>query len=226
MCGRYTLTALLEDILSEFDCTTSIECLLPRYNIAPSQNLPVIIQNRDTKKRELALMQWGLIPSWAKTFESSYNTINAKAETLIEKPLYRSLIKRKRCLIPADSFYEWQEGPSPKQPWRFMLKDEKVFGFAGLFDEWHSKEDVGISIKTFTIITTQPNELVSPIHNRMPVIIKPEHYEAWLDTTSENPLPLLSFLEPYPANEMKSYKVSTRVNNTRVDDKDCIAHID
>lgn len=134
-------------------------------------------------------MQWGLIPSWGKTFKSSYNTINAKAETITEKPLYRSLISKKRCLIPADSFYEWQVGPSPKQPWRFLLQDEKVFALAGLWDEW-VPADKSQHFKSFTIITTKTNELVDPIHNRMPVIMRPEYYKAWLDTSFENYMPL------------------------------------
>ncbi len=194
--------------------------LFPRFNIAPAQMAPVVVvQGGETL---LKPMRWGLIPFWAKDPGIGNRMINARAETLNEKPAYRALIKRRRCLVVADSLYEWQKLPDSKakQPMRILLRDESVFGFAGLWDRWTSVD--GSELETFTIITGEPNELVAPIHNRMAVILPVDHHSQWLDTQFQDTGSLSALLKPYPAGEMKAYPVSTRVNNPKLDDPECI----
>ena len=208
MCGRYTVqtkgrkgqsraAGLIESGLKE-----------PRYNAAPSQGLPVIT-NRQPKT--LQFFSWGLQPFWAKDAKTVKRAINARAETLPEKPMFRNLLKSKRCLVPADGFFEWQKNGKDKVPHRITLKSEELFTFAGLWDEWTNKE-TGEVLYTFSIITTEANELVSPIHDRMPVILSPEAEELWLDE-NEPQEGLLSLLVPYKADEMKAFAVSPQVNS-------------
>jgi putative SOS response-associated peptidase YedK len=224
MCGRFTLTASIDTVRKTFNCKgiTTNASTVPHYNLAPSQSLPVIFQNKGSQERELALMHWGLIPSWSNDFETPYSTINAKAETITKKPLFRPLLFGKRCLVPSDGFYEWESTTKAKQPWRFTLKGEKLFAFAGLWDEFTEKE-THQKLKSFTIITTEPNEVVAPVHNRMPVILPPEQYSTWLDPSFQDTNYLLSLLVPYPSDEMISYRVSRRVSNPRFDDSECVA---
>jgi putative SOS response-associated peptidase YedK len=189
----------------------------PRYNIAPSQSILVVTEN---SPRTLQAMQWGLIPSWAQDPGIGNRLINARAETLAEKPSFKTALVRRRCLIPADGFYEWQRIGANKQPMRIHRKDDALFGFAGLWDEWRSPE--GAPLRTCTLITVAPNALMTPIHNRMPAILRPEDEAAWLAPTTRSVPDLLSLLLPYPDAELEAYAVSKAVNTPTVDDPGCI----
>ncbi|SNC77262.1 Putative SOS response-associated peptidase YedK [Hymenobacter gelipurpurascens] len=209
MCGRYTLTpapGILED---RFDAAFAASLPGPTYNAAPSQSLPVIL---NTEPGRIQLMRWGLVPGWVKDLKAAPKPINARAETLTEKPSFRTLLQRRRALVLADSFYEWQASTHGKTPYRILLKDQQPFAFAGLWDEWVDRQ-TGEVLPTFTIITTEPNELMAPIHNRMPVILPSRESElAWLD----DGLGLEEYqhlLQPYPAEAMQAYAISTLVNS-------------
>jgi putative SOS response-associated peptidase YedK len=208
MCGRYTLTKKQQEIAERFNA--KIEGLIKElFNAAPSQNLPVIT---DVNPAKIALHKWGLVPSWAKDTESASGMINARAETLKEKPLFSNLLEHQRCLVPADGFYEWKNTPGGKQPYRITLANRDLFAFAGLWDKW--KAPSGLLVYTFTIITTEPNKLTQSIHNRMPAILSKEDEKKWLNpnlTTDE----IQKMLKPYPAEEMKVYPVSTAVNDAK-----------
>ena len=208
MCGRFTLTINPDELQQQFGLSEPPPTqLAPRYNIAPTQAVAVIANNSD---RKLELFQWGLIPSWAKDPKIGSKMINARAETLAEKPSFRTALKRRRCLVVADGFYEWKKTGSGKTPMYIQLKDGRPFGFAGLWEAWQSPED-GL-IKTCTIITTTPNELMESIHNRMPAILLPAHEDLWLDPTMTNISEAMSVLLPYPADAMRAIPVSTKVN--------------
>ena len=218
MCGRFTLTINPDELQQQFGLSQPPPAqLVPRYNIAPSQAVAVIANNSD---RKLELFQWGLIPSWAKDPKIGNKMINARAETLAEKPSFRTALKRRRCLVVADGFYEWKKTGSGKTPMYIQLKDGQPFGFAGLWEAWQSPED-GL-IKTCTIITTEPNALLADIHNRMPAILPRENYDRWLapeELPADETLPLL---RPYDASEMKAVPVSSRVNSPAVDSEELI----
>jgi putative SOS response-associated peptidase YedK len=206
MCGRFSIVKDADDIEARFGVKIDRKVYNPVYNAAPSQRLPVVT-NTDTA--QISFFRWGLIPYWAKDASIGYKMINAKAETIAEKPAYRASFRRKRCLVPADGFYEWQKLPSGKQPFRISMSDNSLFAFAGLWDEWKTPE--GQSLCSFTIITTEPNELMLPIHNRMPVILSQAGEKIWMDDRS-GVNELLSLLAPYPAELMKAWKVSQAVN--------------
>ncbi|MGH7369454.1 MAG: SOS response-associated peptidase, partial [Candidatus Methylomirabilaceae bacterium] len=189
----------------------------PRYNIAPTQTVIVV---NDDGTRHLMQMQWGLIPSWAKDPTIGTRMINARGETVATKPAFRAALRRRRCLIPADGFYEWQPVGRRKQPVYITLKTREPFSFAGLWEIWTSRE--GKELKTCTIITTEANELLKPIHDRMPVILTKEAESVWLGPTIQDPAILLPLLTPYPAQEMEVHPVSTRVNNPTHDSPECI----
>jgi putative SOS response-associated peptidase YedK len=210
MCGRFTLTVDPSDLQEAFADFTFPAKFAPRFNIAPSQ--PVLAIPNDAKQKA-DFFVWGLIPSWAKDPTMGQRLINARGETLAEKPSFRGALKYKRCLILADGFYEWksQPGTKTKIPHFIFLKSRQPFAFAGLWDEWHSPE--GGSIRSATIITIEPNELMAPIHNRMPVILPPSAYEQWLDPAPQTPDRLLPLLKPFPAAEMTAHSVSTLVNS-------------
>lgn len=192
----------------------------PSYNAAPQSTQPVVRLNSDTGKREIALMRWGLVPYWAKDAKIGYTTINARAEEVTTKALYREAFKRRRCLIPADAFYEWQRtGTKAKQPFAFGLTSGEPYAFAGLWERRKPKE--GDPLETFTILTTDPNELAERVHDRMPVILEPEDYERWMDP-GESARPPVDLLRPYPAEKMRSWTVSDRVGNVRNDDADLL----
>ena len=218
MCGRYTLstpTDLLSDLYElETEITTT-----PRFNIAPTQEAPVIRISPETGKRRLDLLRWGLVPFWAKDSTIGNRMINARSETAAEKPAYRVSLRKRRCLVPADGFYEWQATGGPKQPFFFHRKDGYPFAMAGLWDRWEKGEDG--PLETFTILTTVPNEIVAPIHERMPVILHPEQYETWLQG-SPSVQSLQEFLTPYPADAMKLYQVSSEVNSPKNDQATCL----
>ena len=212
MCGRYTLKTNSQELSSLFELLEEPD-LEPRYNIAPTQQIPVILEDPDDGNRTLQMMHWGLIPSWADDPSIGSRMINARAETVSEKPSYRSAFKRRRCLIPADGFYEWAKEPGGKQPYHLRLKSGDPFAFAGLWESWSMDSDEGgEKIRSATIITTEPNEVASEVHNRMPVILPPDLYDVWLDPENDDREELLSMLAPYPAEDMEAYPVSRDVN--------------
>lgn len=219
MCGRFTLTIDPSELKETFANYTFPSRFSPRFNIAPTQ--PVLAIPNDNKNTADFFL-WGLIPSWAKDPTIANKLINARGETIAEKPSFRGSFKYKRCIIPADGFYEWkaQAGEKTKIPHFIHMKDRQPFALAGLWDEWNSPD--GSSIRTCTIITTQPNELMSTLHNRMPVILDAMDYNRWLDPAPQTPENLLSLIKPFPADRMSAYPVSTMVNRPDNDRPECI----
>jgi putative SOS response-associated peptidase YedK len=214
MCGRFTLTQSPNAVAQAFGI--EVPKFPPRYNIAPSQPVGVVVQSSGQPRRQFRLMQWGLIPSWAKEPSIGSKLINARSETVHEKPSFRSAFKHRRCLIAADGFYEWQKkGSGAKQPFYFSMKDNSIFAFAGLWESWQD-------IETCTILTTSANELLKPIHERMPVIVKPKDYDVWLDPIVERTDVLAPIFEPFAFNQMVATAVSTAVNKPSVDSDICI----
>lgn len=213
MCGRFTLTTTDgETLRATFNLDGIPIDLSPRYNIAPTQNIATIIHDDGAPQNTLVRMRWGLIPSWAKDPSIGSRMINARAETVAEKPSFRAAFKRRRCLIPADGFYEWQAQPDgPKVPLYITLQDHALFGFAGLWEVWKDPAS-GELIHSCTIITTDANERVAPIHNRMPVILRPDTYAIWLDNTEDDTALLQDLLRPYASEAMSAYPVSREVN--------------
>lgn len=222
MCGRFSFTQS-EKIVAEIFQLASVPTLSPRYNIAPTQPVPTVLVDSDDKNRHLKMLRWGLIPSWSKDIKIGAKLINARAETVAEKPAFRSAFKRRRCLILADGFYEWQEQQGKKQPFYFRLQDGKPFAFAGLWERWEKGEDEAIA--SCTILTTESNELMRPIHHRMPVILDPKDYDKWLDPEVQKPESLQSLLQPYKSEEMTFYPVTAKVNNAKTDSPDCIKKV-
>lgn len=219
MCGRFTLTVDPGQLQENFPWLEIQGDFIPRYNVAPSQ--PVAVVPNDGSRR-LDFYIWGMIPSWAKDPKIGSRMINARAETLAEKPAFRGPFRYKRCLILADGFYEWCQDPDSrsKTPIYICLRSKKPFAFAGLWDLWHSPD--GSEIKSCTIITTEPNSLVAQIHNRMPAILKPDAYEIWLDPQMKDTNRLSTVISPYPAEEMVAYPVSRTVNDPQNDTPECI----
>jgi putative SOS response-associated peptidase YedK len=219
MCGRFTLHHSADEIAARFDAES--QPLEPRYNVAPTQAVTVVTQNG---VRHVAQYRWGLVPAWAPDLAIGNKMINARVETVAEKPAYRSAFRKRRCLIPADGFYEWKEADNPgeggRTPMYFHRQDKAVFALAGLWDEWRDK--AGTPFRSCTIITGTPNPLVAPVHDRMPIILNPENESAWLDATLTDPGALLSLLVPYPADLMEVYAVSRKVNSPAADDPECI----
>jgi putative SOS response-associated peptidase YedK len=214
MCGRFTLSLDGAGLQQAFpDFTPPAGTVAARYNIAPTQ--PVAVVTNDGKNR-IEFFHWGLIPSWAKDPSIGHKLINARAETLAEKPSFRSAYKRRRCLVLADGFYEWRKDDAKtKTPLYIRLKDGQPFAFAGLWEVWHSP--LGDEIPSCAIITTEPNSLMASIHNRMPVILPRGEWREWLDPAERGAISLQGLLVPYPAEAMMAYPVSTAVNNPRVD---------
>lgn len=219
MCGRFTLTVDPGQLQDAFPWVEFPEDISQRFNIAPSQ--PVAVIPNDGLNR-LDFFNWGLIPFWAKDKKIGNRLINARSETLAEKPSFRGSFKYKRCLVLADGFYEWRKVPgvSTKTPMYIHMKDKKPFAFAGLWDNWHSKD--GSEIRTCTIITTEPNSLIAEIHNRMPVILPADTYSDWLHEGEHDQALLSSFLKPYQGEEMEAYAVSRSVNSPQNDSPECI----
>ena len=217
MCGRFTLSQPINTIASAFNIA-QIPPLEPRYNIAPTQLIPSILSVSGGEK-QLQMLRWGLIPSWAKDAKISAKLINARAETVSEKPSFKAAFKRRRCLIIADGFYEWQRQEKQKQPYYFRLQNAQLFAFAGLWEQWKSPDEN--IINSCTILTTEANDLLRPIHDRMPVILEPKDYELWLDSEAQQPQ-LQQLSRPYQANLMTSYSVSTKVNNPKNNTPECI----
>jgi putative SOS response-associated peptidase YedK len=219
MCGRFTLAVNPADYADEFGGADFPEQFQPRYNIAPSQ--PVLAVPNDGQNAATFFL-WGLVPSWAKDPTIGNRLINARGETLSEKPAFRGAYKYKRCVIPADGFYEWktQPGTKTKIPHYIRLKGHKPFALAGLLDEWHATD--GTPVRTCTIVTTEPNSLMATIHNRMPLILKPEAISAWLDSSPRAPESLKGLVQSFPAELMELYPVSTLVNSPANDRAECI----
>jgi putative SOS response-associated peptidase YedK len=218
MCGRFTLHTPAAQIIDTFKLTDiSAQELTPRYNIAPSQNIPII---RDTEaRREMVMARWGLIPGWSKESRTKYSTINARIESAAEKPAYRTPFKRQRCLIPADGFYEWKQVNGNKIPYHIRMRDGKVFAFAGLWDHWGGKDD---SIESCTIIVMPSNDVMKPIHERMPAIIAHAHYDSWLNSSVTDKQEIMQYLTSAPSSQLTAYPVSTRVNSPGNNDERCI----
>jgi putative SOS response-associated peptidase YedK len=228
MCGRYgrrgdkqriaewmqTHNAKMFDEMDE-------TYLAPSYNVAPQSFQPVVRLSSETGEREMTVMRWGLVPYWSKDGKASFSTINAKAETVATSPTFREAWKYRRCLVPADFFYEWQKiSEKAKQPYAIAAKDDAMFAFAGLWETWNDRAR-GQKLRTYTILTTDPNELMEPIHNRMPVILHRRDYERWLAPADPERLPV-DLLRPFPSEELRAWKVGKAVGNTRNDDPSLI----
>ena len=219
MCGRFTLSTPPETLAQLFDLP-EVPTLKAHYNIAPTESIAAVRQPDRDGARQLAHLHWGLIPFWAKDRSSSARMINARAETVATSPAFRAAFRQRRCLVLADGFYEWQRQEKRKQPFYLRMQDDSPFAFAGLWEHWDGPD--GQVIESCTLITTVPNDLVRPVHNRMPVILPPDQYELWLDPTMREVKVLESLLQPYPEEAMKAYPVSQLVNIPANDDPQCI----
>jgi putative SOS response-associated peptidase YedK len=224
MCGRYRLSRRKQLIEEYFDAGPFEDEWAPRYNIAPTQPVPVIRQNPKEPVRELSLLRWGLIPSWAKDSSGAARMINARSETAATKPAFRDALKFRRCMIPSDGFYEWKKSGTVKQPYCFDVEGGRLFAFAGIWDRW--KDESGNWVETCSILTTTPNAVTSAVHDRMPVILDPASYDLWLDPGMTNVDETSDHLKPFDARLMRSYPVSARVNHAANDDEECSAPIE
>jgi putative SOS response-associated peptidase YedK len=219
VCGRYRLSRRKQIIEEYFNTASWGDDWSPHYNIAPTQAVPVIRQHPKEPVRQVSLLGWGLIPHWSKDQRIAASTINAKSETAATKPAFRDPLRFRRCLIPADGFYEWKTMEGSKQPFCFEVGDGELFAFAGIWDGWRDSE--GQWIKTCSILTTTPNALTSTVHNRMPVILDSDSYDLWLDPGLQNVKAISELLKPYEAIPMRCYPVGSRVNNVQNDDEEC-----
>jgi putative SOS response-associated peptidase YedK len=217
MCGRFVRKRSSKDLATAFRARQISDGLQPSFNIAPTHNVAVVV---DDGERRLVSMRWGLVPSFASDLSIGSRLINARAETLINKSAFKHAFRHRRCLVLADGFYEWLKQGAAKTPMLFHLSPERSFGFAGLYETW--KPASGEALSTCTIITTEANDLVRPVHDRMPVILPTDVEDFWLDSGVEDPRRLLDLLQPYPANEMAVYEVSTLVNSVKNDSPACI----
>jgi putative SOS response-associated peptidase YedK len=218
MCGRFTLEKSIGDLATLFQLPGVPE-LTDRFNIAPTQPIAVIRSTGTGDGREMAIVRWGLIPAWAKEPGAMPLMINARAETAATKPAFRTALRRRRCLVPADGFYEWQRQGSQKQPYHMRRTDGGPFALAGLWDRWEGPDGC---IDSCALLTTTANELMSPIHDRMPVILEPQQFDLWLDPALQDVELLRDFLRPYPSDRMVAYPVPPLVNNARNDDPQCV----
>jgi putative SOS response-associated peptidase YedK len=219
MCGRFTLKtsrAIIKELLGKLKPLPLFE---PRFNIAPSQQVLAIRIDPETGDTQWTLLRWGLIPSWAKEPSIGNNLANARADTVAEKPAFRSAFKKRRCLVIADGFYEWQPGPAGKTPYYFQMKDGSPFAFAALWERWEKGEE---PVETCALITTEANGVVGQVHDRMPVILRPEDYATWLDPNEDRADILKAMLVPLPDDWMTAYPVSKLVNNPRNESSKCI----
>jgi putative SOS response-associated peptidase YedK len=223
MCGRTVVKAKVHDYASMFDLLR-VPDLTPNYNVAPTQLTPVVRLKPEDKTREMVLLKWGLIPSWAKEAAVGNGMINARADTVADKPAFRHAFRNRRCLMVADGFYEWQKTNGKKQPYFIGMKDESPFAFAGLWERW--KDPANGPVESCALITTDANELVRPIHDRMPVILPRDDYAKWLDPEVEDAGKLQELLVPFPAEEMKTYAVSGLVNKPQNNGPECLAPVE
>jgi putative SOS response-associated peptidase YedK len=218
MCGRYSLTTPEEALVALFDAGP-LDDFHPRYNIAPTQSVPVV-RIDEQEARAWARLRWGLVPSWSKDPSIGNRMINARAETAAEKPSFRAALRRRRCLVPADGFYEWKKTSGHSQPYRIELAGGGPFAFAGLWERWHGADDR--TIESFTILTTDANSDLATIHHRMPVIIAPDHYESWLRHSANDVAFLRPMMAPYDAGHLIARPITRHVNNPRNDDPACL----
>jgi putative SOS response-associated peptidase YedK len=217
MCGRFARKSTQEVLADWFGVELEdMPWFAPSFNVAPQSTQPIVRLNRDSGNREFALLRWGLVPFWAKDAKFGYSTINARAEEAASKPAFREALKKRRCLVPADAFYEWMKPNAKlKIPYAIALTSGEPCAFAGLWESWRPPE--GPPLETFTILTTDPNEVTEPFHNRMPVILEPKDYDRWLEPGDPNRAPI-DLLRPYPADRMHAWPVSDRVGNVRNND--------
>lgn len=218
MCGRYTLFTISETLGNLFR-VVEVPKIQPRFNIAPTQQVPVVRLSPDGE-REMVTLRWGLIPFWSREPFVGRQLINARSETVDKRLSFREPFKHRRCLIPADGFYEWKSEPKEKQPYYISMFDDNPFAFAGLWEHWEGAE--GDVIESCTILTTRANEFIITMHDRMPVIIDPTNYDLWLEPNIQEREPLALLMEPYPEDSLTAIPVTTWVNNPRNDDGDCI----
>ncbi len=225
MCGRFTLRTPMNRLVERFLFEFQDNPIPPRFNIAPSQLIATLRTPELEPGRQFSLTRWGLIPTWAKDPSIGHKLINARSETISEKPSFRSAFQHRRCLILSDGYYEWRKGPSSKQkqPYYIRMHDERPFAFAGLWETWRNPD--GSSMETCTIITTAANDLTQPIHPRMPAILDPVDYKRWLGPTGDK-AGLLACLRPFPSGQMTRFPVSTLVNSPKNQSPDCIVPLD
>jgi putative SOS response-associated peptidase YedK len=224
MCGRYQNHLPPEAIARIFGTRNPVPNYPPRYNIAPTDPVLAVRFNRKTGERSLDALRWGLVPVWAKDLKFGARAINARFETLEKAPAFRDAFAERRCLIPATGFYEWQESAGGKQPYAFVPEGEPIFALAGLWERWRDRNAADAPwVRSCTIVVGAPNELVAPIHDRMPIILPPSAWPLWLGEVTASPAELKSQLEsPYPAERMRAYRVSTRVGNVKNDEPSLI----
>lgn len=219
MCGRFTRKEKDSHLAEALKVGFSFD-QKPRYNIAPSQLVACVRSIPESKEREYVELKWGLVPSWAKDVSIGNKMINARSETVAEKPSFRKAFKQQRCVVLADGYYEWKREGKTKQPYYIRFKDQRMFCFAGLWEKWEKGNDG--ALETCAMLTIGPNTVMEPIHHRMPVILQPSSYDRWLDPSVQDPTLLSSLLHPYPPDEMEAYPVSTIVNNPRNDSGECV----
>lgn len=222
MCGRFTRKENMHH-LAELLGLKALPPLPPRYNIAPSQWVACVRTNLETRQRECRELKWGLVPSWAKDPSIGNKLINARGETVAEKPAFRKAFTHQRCLVLADGFYEWKREGKTKQPYYIRFKDHRLFTFAGLWERW--EKNGAEPLESCTLITTGPNALMAPIHHRMPVILGSKDYDDWLDPSLQTVERINVLLRPFPSDEMKAYPVSPIVNNLQNDQPECVKPI-
>jgi putative SOS response-associated peptidase YedK len=225
MCGRYDFEGVYDhgddlNFARFFQVDVGLALPGPRWNVAPTQEVAAIRRDAGDPRRKLVLLRWGLIPSWASDPSIGSRMINARSETVASKPAFREALRRRRCLIPATGFYEWEKLGKLRQPWRIVLRTREPFAMAGLWERWKAPE--GRVVESCTILTIEANDLVRPLHERMPVILPRTAYEAWLAPELARAEDVLPLLRPYPAAELERYPVSTVVNDARNDDRRCI----
>jgi len=212
MCGRFSIAKERDEIEDRFEIHIDPAMFTKNYNAAPSQILPIITNE---EQEQASFHKWGLIPHWAKDETIGNKLINARGETIAEKPSFRDAAEKRRCLVITDGFYEWQRSGGEKQPYRITLADESLFTFAGLWESWKAED--GRDVRTFTIITTEPNELMKPIHNRMPVMLTPDNERVWI--SDESLEDVIHLLQPYDEKEMNAYPVTKKVNSPKNNDR-------
>jgi putative SOS response-associated peptidase YedK len=221
MCGRFTMRRPVEEVVERFNVDNLLFTPSPRYNIAPSQRIAAITANG---ARAMDGYRWGLVPAWAQDVEIGNRLINARAETLTEKPAFKKALRQRRCLIPADGFYEWKKIGKQRQPIFVRRRDNGLFAFAGLWDEWQAPDRP--PLRSCAIITTAPNSLIAPIHHRMAAILQPADEARWLAADEQDAQKLLDLIRPYPDEELAAYTVSQQVNSPIIDAPECIEPVD
>jgi putative SOS response-associated peptidase YedK len=220
MCGRFVAN-IPADVLKEIFALIETPQLAPRYNVSPTQQVAVVRNQGD--RNRLDLLKWGLVPSWSKDLSFGSHLINARSESVAEKPTFRHAIKYRRCIVPTSGFYEWDHSGGKKQPYYIQLADQSPMCLAGVWESWKSPD--GSELETFAILTTSANKLVEPIHDRMPVILHPDTFNLWLSHNMHDPEQLQPLYQPFPAEEMRAFKVPDLVNNPRFDSPACIAQV-